>query len=152
MELEESDSFLKSDKFTNALPDDLDPDLYECEMGINSHINVTGRLKDRIDFWRSTGASQFILDVIQQGYRIPFHSKPPSSFAKNNTSALAHSSFVEEAISELLSTNRIFESHVIPCNVNPLCVSVQSSGKRRLILDLSINTFGNRVFSLKTFR
>lgn len=33
-------------------------------------------------------------------------------------------------------TNRIFGSEVLPHNVNPLSVSVQSSGRKRLILDL----------------
>ena len=36
-----------------------------------------------------------------------------------------------------LVTNRIFESEVLPHNLNPLSVSLQSSGKKRLILDLS---------------
>ena len=94
------------------------------------------RLKNHIQFWRSIGTSQFILDVIDKGYRIPFHSTPPPSFSRNNKSALAHPSFVEEAISELLLTNQVFEMDVIPRNVNPLSVSVQSSGKKRLILDL----------------
>ena len=49
---------------------------------------------------------------------------------------MAHSDFVNGAISELLVTNRIFESEVLPHNVNPLSVSVQSSGKKRMILDL----------------
>ena len=49
---------------------------------------------------------------------------------------MAHFDFVNEAISELLVTNRIFESEVLPHNVNPLSVSIQSSGKKRLILDL----------------
>ena len=49
---------------------------------------------------------------------------------------MAHSDFVNEAISELLVTNGIFESEVLPHNVNPLSVSIQSSGKKRLILDL----------------
>ena len=57
MELEQSDSSLQADKFTSALSDDLDPDFYEFEMCINSNINVTVRLKNRIDFWRSVGAS-----------------------------------------------------------------------------------------------
>ena len=33
-------------------------------------------------------------------------------------------------------TNRIFGSGVLPHNVNPLSVSVLSSGRKRLILDL----------------
>ena len=38
------------------------------------------------------------------------------------------SDFVNEAIFDLLITNRIFESEVLPHNVNSLSVSVQSSG------------------------
>ena len=36
----------------------------------------------------------------------------------------------------MLVTSRIFESEVLPHNVNPLSVCIQSSGKKRLILDL----------------
>ena len=36
----------------------------------------------------------------------------------------------------MLFTHRVFETDVIPRNVNPLSVSIQSSGKMRLILDL----------------
>ena len=57
-------------------------------------------------------------------------------FSRNSKSALAHPSFVDEAISELLLTYRVFGADVIPCNVYPLSVSIQSSGKKRLILDL----------------
>ena len=63
---------------------------------------------------------------MEQGYRISFHCKPPSSFAKNNRPPLAHSLF------QLIVS---FESDVMPCNVNPFSVSVQSSGKKLLILD-----------------
>lgn len=124
------------DKFLNFVEDDLD--YFEYEQGINPNIVVVGRLKMHAQFWRSIGASQFILDVIEQGYRIPFHSSPPVSFSSNNKSALAHPDFVEEAISELLVSHRIFESDSLPHNVNPLSVSVQSSGKKRLILDLRL--------------
>ena len=124
------------DKFLNFVEDDLD--YFEYEQGINPNIVVVGRLKMHAQFWRSIGASQFILDVIEQGYRIPFHSSPPVSFSRNNKSALAHPDFVEEAISELLVSHRIFESDGLPHNVNPLSVSVQASGKKHLILDLRL--------------
>ena len=123
-----------TDKLRNFVEDDFD--FFEYEQGRSSTIVVAGRLKSHIQFWRSIGASQFILDVIEHGYRIPFHSTPPVSFSSNNKSALAQSDFVNEAISELLVTSRIFESEVLPHNVNPLSVSIQSSGKKRLILDL----------------
>lgn len=63
------------DKSLNYVDEDLD--YYEYEQGINSNIVVAGRLKSHAHFWRSIGASQFILDVIDAGYRIPFHSTPP---------------------------------------------------------------------------
>ena len=139
-------------KFLNFVEEDLD--YFEYEQGINPNIVVAGRLKTHAQFWRSIGASQFILDAIDQGYRIPFHSSPPVSFSSNNKSALAHPDFVEEAISELLVSHRIFESDSLPHNVNPLSVSVQSSGKKRLILDLRfINKhLWKQVLSLKTSR
>ena len=63
---------------------------------------------------------------------------PPVSFSNNNTSASANAGFVAEAISELLLTNHIFKRDALPHSVNPLSVSVQSSGKKRLILDLRL--------------
>ena len=125
------------DKFDfNSLVDDLD--YHEYEQGANLNITVAGRLKTDIEFWRSIGCNEFILNLIEEGYRIPFHSSPPVSFANNNKSALTHQDFVQEAISELLLTNRIFETDVMPHNVNPLPVSIQPSGKKRLILDLRL--------------
>ena len=55
-------------------------DSYEYERGVSSNVVVPGSLKNHIQFWRSIGTSQFILDVIDEGYRIPFFSTPPPSF------------------------------------------------------------------------
>ena len=92
--------------------------------------------------------------MIDTGYRIPFYSMPPVSFSNNNKSSLANAGSVEEAISELLLTNRVFETDAISHNVNPLSLSVQSSGKKRLILDLRLimSTCRRRELSLKTGR
>ena len=135
---ERSQSLQNRDKLSNYFPEHCNSDSYEYEQGVTSNIVVPGSLKNHIQFWRSIGSSQFILDVIDEGYRIPFYSTPPPSFSWNNKSALAHRSFVDEAISELLLTYRVFETDVIPRNVNPLSVSIQSSGKKRLILDLRL--------------
>ena len=68
---------------------------------------------------------------------------PPRSFTKNNLSAINNSVFVTESILDLIASGRISEFskdslHVI----NPLSISTQSSGKRRLILDLRfVNQF-----------
>ena len=47
-----------------------------------------------------------------------------------------HADFVQEAISELIMSGRVLEVSQLPHVINPLSVSVQSSGKKRLILDL----------------
>ena len=89
-------------------------------------------------------APDFILSVISEGYKLPLLHTPPRSFTKNNLSATNNSVFVtESAILDLLASGRISEFskdslHVI----NPLPVSTQSPGKRRLILDLRfVNQF-----------
>ena len=65
-----------------------------CASDFSSQPTVRGRLKLCISFWRSLGASQFILNVISQGYKIPFFELPTPFFNANNASALSNSSFV----------------------------------------------------------
>lgn len=101
---------------------------------------VRGRLNQHIKFWETIEAPEFILNTIREGYKIPFMSEPSYSYRPNNRSAKLHSDFVSDAIHELLEGNRISEVpyrqdlHVI----SPLSVSVQPSGKKRLILDLRL--------------
>ena len=67
---------------------------------------------------------------------MPLLQIPPPFIAKNNKSAVQDSAFVESAISELLSLEFISEVFTPPAVLNPLSVSIQKSGKKRLILDL----------------
>jgi len=56
--------------------------------------------------------------------------------------ALDHSEFVNEAILELLHIAKVMELNRPPHDGNPLSVSIQPNGKKRLILDLRyINNF-----------
>ena len=111
-------------------------DYYELEDLSPKHPHVKGNLKRNIEFWREIGASQYILSVIEDGYSLVFDSIPSQACFKNNNSALKHSEFVEKAILELLESDRIIECSEVPFVVNPLSVSTQSCGKKRLILDL----------------
>lgn len=79
-----------------------------------------------------------MLDTIQNGYVIPFLEPPMNMFLKNNKSSLKNADFVDHAISDLLDTGCIQEVPFKPFVVNPLSVATQNSGKKRLILDLSI--------------
>ena len=99
-------------------------------------VSVKGKLFKSIGHWQLLGAPDFILSIIRCGYKIPFISMPPPQLFKNNGSAVNECVFVGGVILELLRDNRIEEVFSSPDIVNPLSVSVQSSGKKRLILDL----------------
>ena len=82
---------------------------------------VKGRLKSSLNFWVETlAASDFVLDMIRRGYRLPFAEYPSECFLKNNRSALQHPDFVAEAIIGLLSNGCFVEHDVPPFCVNPL--------------------------------
>ena len=113
----------------------------EITVDISIQPSVRGRLFKCIDFWCTLPASQFILNVISQVYKIPFFQLPTPFYKGNNASARLNSSFVTIAVNELLSLNLIEEIFCAP-DINPLSVSTQRSSKRRLILDLRhVNTF-----------
>lgn len=60
---------------------------------------------------------------------------PKSAHFNDKNSAITHSDFVSEAI-QYLETNRIIEVIELPNVVNPLSVTRQNCGKKRLKLDL----------------
>ena len=57
-------------------------------------VIVKGKLRVNISFWESIGASQFILNLIRDGYKIPFYYTPTSVHFQNNKSVLHNSEFV----------------------------------------------------------
>ena len=69
---------------------------------------VKGHLKA---FWKNVNANSFVIDTFENGYKIPFFSKPPSCFMKNNNTG---------AIQDLLHKGLIEKSKSAPYIVNPL--------------------------------
>ena len=106
------------------------------DRNVSSLPSVKGRLIKSVNYWRSIGAPQFVLDIINGGYKIPFITTPPPCKFRNNASARKESDFVTEAVLGLLHDNRVEELDAAPEIINPLSVSVQNTGKKRLILDL----------------
>ena len=98
--------------------------------------SVNGRLKQHLGFWKDIGANEYILSVIEHGYRIPFVTTPPNANIKNNRSAFDNADFVSEAIKELIDSKSVIKVNKKPSVVNPLTVSVNAKGKKRLVLDL----------------
>jgi hypothetical protein len=57
---------------------------YEVKSGKHL-VNVKGSLKNHCQFWKNVlNASDYILNVIALGYRIPFVSEPTSVMLRNN--------------------------------------------------------------------
>ena len=112
-------------------------DSYELDsIQAKSVTSVRGRLAKCISEWEGINALGFILEVIREGYKIPFVYLPPPKYSDNNLSAIKEKDFVSEAVLVLLKMNCIEELDEAPDIVNSLSVSTQSSGKKRLILDL----------------
>jgi len=95
-------------------------------------------------FWRDVlGAPPYILAWLRGGYPLTFpKGPPPPSQLPNNASAVAphNRAFVSEALAQLLAAgaiSRVEEGADRPYLVLPLQVAVQSSGKKRIIVDAS---------------
>ena len=69
------------------------------------------------------------MSIITEGYRLPFTQVPHTKVLHNNKSAFVYAIVVEQAIQELIISNRVMEVHQTPYAVNLLSVSIQSSGK-----------------------
>ena len=108
---------------------------YQCEFdqseqGLEDPSCIQGKLRANFLFWRDVvRASEFVLDIIQNGYTILFRESPLPYSIENQSSALHQRRFVQGAISELLTRGCIREASVYPQFCNPLHVAVQSSGK-----------------------
>lgn len=120
----------QEDQFFEDLEMNFEPDYAE------EGQNVKGRLKSRISFWEKIGANETIIDILKNGYKIPFLETPEPSVSRNNKSALENMDFVEQSVNDLLKNGCVVETPFIPHTVNPLSVSKNKQGKKRLILDL----------------
>ena len=74
---------------------------------------------------------ELVLDVIDYGHKLPLLQIPPPFTARNNS--LEQPVFGESAINDLVINGCVTEARII---INPLSLSIQKSGKKRLILDL----------------
>ena len=93
-------------------------------------------MRRSLSHWKQINAPQFVVETIEFGYKLPLLTTPPPKIFRNNKSALDERAFVEDAINSLLDLNCIEELVESPEIINPLSVSIQKSGKKRLILDL----------------
>ena len=100
-----------------------------------SFVSPYNRLKNCKDKWKQAGSDQYIMSVIEDGYKIPFKEVPDTKRARNNKSARDNPQFVESEINKLLSKKCISRVDSEPHIVNPLTVAYNKKNKPRLVLD-----------------
>ena len=103
--------------------------------------SVAGKIHESGSFWHeSLSASKFVLNIIDNGLRLPFAEPCPPFAAKNNASSRNNRAFVEEAIQKLVRQKCVKEVEQQPFCCNPLTVA--KGKKLRLVLDLRhVNAF-----------
>ena len=112
-------------------------EVFDHENSKKSNISLKRNLKRNIVYWQNTlMANGSVLHSIENGYKIPFFETPENAHISNNKSSLKSEEFVLDSISEMLKIGSIKEVKAPPKVINPLSVSENSAGKKRLILDL----------------
>ena len=95
-------------------------------------------LEKHVDYWMETGASEFVISVIRNGYVLSFY-KYLLSKGENNRLYLEEQEWANEAVWKLAKARLVKEvsQEELVC-VNPLYLVKNAVGKRRLCLDLSL--------------
>ena len=101
-------------------------------------------LKNHYSWWAKNSDSQYIQDIILNGYKLPLLEVPKTVFLKNNKSAKINSDFVTQQVDKLVKDGIVIELKSQPTVVNALTVAVNTTGKKRLVLDMrSVNPILN---------
>ena len=73
---------------------------------VNDNV-MHGRLRKCTGFWREMGASQWVLNILENGHCLPFVKKPPVSVKRNQSSCKEHEQFVDEAVAALVQCRSV---------------------------------------------
>jgi hypothetical protein len=99
---------------------------------------VKGSLKRHAAWWHRNVCNSYVLNIIDEGYKLPFVQIPNADVIHNNKSARDNVSFVTAEINKLVETGILLEVSSVPKIVNPLTVAENAAGKQRLVLDLRV--------------
>ena len=104
-----------------------------------------------MDFWKETGASDFALSVVRNGYVPQLWENPEGYEEPNNKSYEREKDWAKVAVGKLKEARLVEEigRDGLWC-VNPLTVAVNAKGKRRLCLDLS--RYMNKIVKAPKFK
>eukprot|EP00731_Ephydatia_muelleri_P022428 Em0015g11a len=110
---------------------------WEYEEVEKNSMAVKGRLRQHVEYWvEELHATQWIIDMIRDGYMLPFHVEPPAYRRGNKNTAYANSVFVCKAVADLVGGGFVEEVTEQPFICSPLSVVENSAGKKRLVVNL----------------
>ena len=102
-------------------------------LSTNPRVPASINKPEGFPFWRDIlKADDYVLGIVKDGYKFPFKSLPPSSFTRNNQSALKRGAFMRSEVSRLEQLGVIERVQTCPFIVLPL--SAVFSGKWRLVV------------------
>ena len=110
-----------------------------CDYEETGHqvTDVRGRLTANVSFWElELQAPPLIIDWMVQGYKLPLLSLPEPFEKANHKSAMESKYFVSSALTDFVSNRCVLEVDSVPRVCSPLSVVTNSSGKKRLVIDL----------------
>ena len=92
---------------------------------------------DAVNFFKGIHASERVINLLEEGYKIPFSSLPDPFWHKNNASAINNMDFVRDKVASWLHDGFIVKCDTRPKFVSPLSVDCKKP-KKRLCLDCRI--------------
>ena len=98
-------------------------------------LSPVGKLRSVVRHWEDSGACNQVLEIISDGYKLPFKTMPSQVSLRNKKSARENPEFVRKIIHNLLLKRYTSETPFIPNIVNPLTVAINKAGKLSLVLD-----------------
>ena len=90
---------------------------------VEENESPVGRLRGHLAKWLEIQADDYILDIIRNGYRIPFKSIPDRVCLNNNKSARDNVTIVCSEIQKLVDKGCVTEVSSIPFVDNPLTLA-----------------------------
>jgi len=112
--------------------------------------DMQGRLKQTLPFWREVlCALPQILECIGHVYRLTLKFIPPPHIQRNHQSSETHQSFVDDALSSLITNHCLIKVDLQPHVCSP--ISVVSNSMERLWLVLNLR-YVNQFFHVLTFK
>ena len=98
---------------------------------------MQGNLFKCYDFWKYTlMAPESVLNIISNGYVLPFKDQPPRRVFKNHSNCVRYEQFFDDSIKDLVADRCVKPVQEVPHVCNPLSVVCSRKGKLRLVLDL----------------